>query len=165
MPGLSVILRLMAQEHPWETLLRLPGLQAYREYTDDRQYCAIGSIKSNIGHLESAAGIAGLTKIILQLKHKKLVPSLHAERLNPNINFEESPVYVQKELTEWRQIITNEGGRSVPCPRRAAISGFGAGGANAHIILEEYTGTMQETGTSGSRPCCRVIRTQQGEIG
>lgn len=137
--------------------------KAYREYTDDRQYCAIGSIKSNIGHLESAAGIAGLTKIILQLKHKKLVPSLHAERLNPNINFEESPVYVQKELTEWRQIITNEGGRSVPCPRRAAISGFGAGGANAHIILEEYTGTMQETGTSGSRPCLAVLSARNRE--
>ncbi|MBF0395442.1 MAG: SDR family NAD(P)-dependent oxidoreductase [Desulfobacterales bacterium] len=101
---------------------------AYGEYTKKKQYCAIGSVKSNIGHLESAAGISGITKIILQMKHKKIVKSLNTESLNPNINFEDSPFYVQKELSNWNS----------KYPRRAAISSFGAGGANAHVILEEY---------------------------
>ncbi|MBF0119062.1 MAG: SDR family NAD(P)-dependent oxidoreductase [Desulfobacterales bacterium] len=103
---------------------------AYKNYTEKKQYCAIGSLKSNIGHLESAAGIAGLTKILLQMKYKKIVPSIHCETLNPNINFDDSPFYVQKSLTEWNKT-----------PRIAAISSFGAGGSNAHIILEEYEDT------------------------
>lgn len=108
--------------------IEIAGLmKAYGAQTDKKQFCSIGSIKSNIGHLESAAGIAGITKIILQMKHKQLVPSLHAGRLNPHIPFHDSPFYVQRELTEWKQ-----------APRIAAISSFGAGGANAHVILEEF---------------------------
>lgn len=95
--------------------------------------CALGSVKSNIGHLEAAAGIAGLTKVLLQLKHKKLVPSLHVETLNSNIDFNNSPFCVQTAMAEW----TPNGEH----PLRACVSSFGAGGANAHVILEEYTGT------------------------
>jgi acyl transferase domain-containing protein/acyl carrier protein len=102
------------------------------------QYCPIGSVKSNIGHLESAAGIAGLTKIILQMQHRQLVPSLHAEELNPNINFEASPFFVQRQLSEWKATAVVDSGVSKEIPRRAAISSFGAGGANAHMIIEEY---------------------------
>lgn len=102
---------------------------AYKAYHDKKQYCAIGSVKSNIGHLESAAGIAGLTKILLQFKHEKLVPTLHASPINPGINFNESPCFIQDRLCEWE---------STGLPRRAAISGFGAGGTNVHCILEEY---------------------------
>jgi len=89
--------------------------------------CAIGSVKSNIGHLEGAAGIAGLTKLILQLRHGMLAPSLHAARLNPHIDFGATPFHVQRELAPWR----SEG------PRRAGLSSFGAGGANAHLIVEQ----------------------------
>ncbi|MDM5187017.1 SDR family NAD(P)-dependent oxidoreductase [Bacillus sp. DX4.1] len=101
-------------------------------------FCAIGSVKSNIGHLESAAGIAGLTKVLCQMKHKQLVPSLHSEQLNPNIAFEETPFYVQRKLSEWKQPIVESNGKRKILPRRASISSFGAGGANAHLILEEH---------------------------
>ncbi len=90
----------------------------------------IGSVKSNIGHLESAAGIAGLTKVLLQFRHRTLAPSLHSAELNPNIDFDRSPFRVQRELSDWPE---PEGDR----PRRAGLSSFGAGGANAHVVLEE----------------------------
>ncbi|WP_375758556.1 SDR family NAD(P)-dependent oxidoreductase [Corallococcus exercitus] len=93
----------------------------------------MGSVKSNIGHLEAAAGIAGVTKVLLQLKHGQLVPSLHSEPANPNIRFADAPLVVQKELAPWP---AKEHG-----PRRAAISSFGAGGANAHVVLEEFRET------------------------
>ncbi len=109
--------------------------QAYQELgVHQRQYCALGSVKSNVGHLESAAGMAGLTKVLLQMKHKMLVPSLHASRLNPHIAFTESPFYVQQGLSEWHPVSLN--GRTYP--RRAGLSSFGAGGTNHHLIIEEY---------------------------
>jgi acyl transferase domain-containing protein/SAM-dependent methyltransferase len=97
------------------------------------QSCSIGSVKTNIGHLESAAGIAGLTKLLLQFKHRTLVPSLHSEQLNPYIDFEHSPFYVQHEVKEW-----------TATPLRAAISSFGGGGANAHLVLEESGGPIKK---------------------
>jgi acyl transferase domain-containing protein/thioesterase domain-containing protein len=119
--------------------IEITGLiKAYRNYTQDKQYCSIGSVKSNIGHLESAAGIAGITKVLLQLKHKQLAPSIHSEHLNPNINFKDSPFYVQQELREWKQPVIVEHGTEKNCPRIAGISAFGAGGSNVHIILEEW---------------------------
>jgi acyl transferase domain-containing protein/acyl carrier protein/UDP-glucose 4-epimerase/SAM-dependent methyltransferase len=124
--------------------VEITGLtKAFRHYTEDTQYCAVGSVKTNIGHLEAAAGFAGITKIILQLKNKMLVPSIHADKLNANIDFEQSPFYVQRELTKWNQTEVIENGAVIKYPRRAAVSAFGAGGANAHIILEEYTGTQE----------------------
>ena len=96
-----------------------------------KQSCAIGSVKSNIGHLNAAAGISGLTKILLQMRHKTLAPSLHARNPNPNINFADSPFFIQQYVAEWSP-------RQIGQARRAAISSFGAGGANAHVILEEY---------------------------
>ncbi|MEM6602158.1 MAG: beta-ketoacyl synthase N-terminal-like domain-containing protein, partial [Verrucomicrobiota bacterium] len=94
------------------------------------QWCSIGSLKSNIGHAESAAGIGGVTKVLLQLKHGQLVPSLHSGTLNPNIDFGKTPFRVQQVLADWE----TEGGR----PRMAGVSSFGAGGSNAHVIIEEY---------------------------
>jgi amino acid adenylation domain-containing protein len=107
---------------------------AFRRYTDDQGFCAIGSVKSNIGHCESAAGIAGLTKILLQMKHRHLAPSLHAEVLNPRIDFERSPFVVQRQYAAWRRRIDHNG----EAPRIAGLSSFGAGGANAHLIIQEY---------------------------
>ncbi|MEU5186688.1 SDR family NAD(P)-dependent oxidoreductase [Streptomyces klenkii] len=111
---------------------------AFEQDTDAKGFCAIGSVKSSIGHLEAAAGIAGLTKAVLQLRHGQLVPSLHAEEPNPNVDLGRTPFFVQRELSPWRP----EGG-----PRIAAVSSFGAGGSNAHVILEEYGDASDAFGT------------------
>ncbi|MGD2088021.1 MAG: SDR family NAD(P)-dependent oxidoreductase, partial [Candidatus Aminicenantes bacterium] len=119
--------------------IEIQGLvKAYRHYTPDRQFCSIGSVKSNIGHGESAAGISGLSKAALQLYYKTTVPSLHSEELNPYIDFRNSPFYVQQKTGEWKQPIIIENDQEVRYPRRAGLSSFGAAGANAHVILEEY---------------------------
>ncbi|HEY0738300.1 MAG TPA: amino acid adenylation domain-containing protein, partial [Herpetosiphonaceae bacterium] len=102
--------------------------QAFRAGTDKRNYCAIGSIKPNIGHLDTAAGVAGLIKAALALKHEQIPASLHFEQPNPQIDFANSPFFVNTSLTEWRSNGT---------PRRAGVSSFGMGGANAHAVLEE----------------------------
>ncbi len=103
--------------------------QVFRSKTAKKNFCAIGSVKSNVGHLESAAGVAGLIKTVLALQHKQIPPSLHFHSPNPEIDFADSPFYVNTELTQW----PSNGGR----PRRAGVSSFGIGGTNAHVILEE----------------------------
>lgn len=119
--------------------IEITGLiKAYRKHTSEKQFCAIGSVKSNIGHCESAAGMAGITKILMQMKHRQLVPSLHSKKLNPNINFTDSPFVVQQDLEDWSRITLTENGRTNEYPRRAGLSSFGAGGSNAHVIFEEY---------------------------
>jgi len=113
--------------------------QAYRAHTDERGFCAIGSVKSNIAHLLAAAGVVGLTKVLLQMKHATLVPSLHAEELNPAIPFADSPFRVQRELAEWRRpTIVGADGVAITYPRRAGVTSIGAGGMNSHMIIEEY---------------------------
>ncbi|MEN6451843.1 MAG: beta-ketoacyl synthase N-terminal-like domain-containing protein [Thermoguttaceae bacterium] len=102
--------------------------RAYRRGTPDKQFCAIGSVKSNFGHLEAAAGIAGLIKAALALEHKTLPPSLHYHQPNPAIRFPETPFFVNTECRAW----SSDGS-----PRRAAVNSLGIGGTNAHIILEE----------------------------
>nr|AVI26424.1 polyketide synthase [Candidatus Entotheonella serta] len=119
--------------------IEITGLtQAFKTDTDDTGFCAIGSAKSNLGHLEAASGMAGLFKVLLQLKHRQLVPSLHAGSLNPNIAFEKTPFVVQQALSEWKRPIVESSGEVKEYPRRAGISSFGAGGSNAHLIVEEY---------------------------
>lgn len=116
--------------------IEVAGLtRALRNGTQDTQFCAIGSVKSNIGHCESAAGIAGLTKILLQMKYAMLVPTLHAQRLNPNIDFAQTPFVVQRTLEPWQSQRDSNG---ISLPRTAALSSFGAGGANAHVVVEEF---------------------------
>jgi polyketide synthase PksN len=104
----------------------------------DRQYCAIGSVKSNIGHLEAAAGVAALTKVLLQMRHRALVPSIHSDTLNPYIDFGNSPFRVQRTLQDWSRPVLEMEGVRTELPRIAGLSSFGAGGANAHMIIEEY---------------------------
>ncbi|KZE65577.1 polyketide synthase, partial [Paenibacillus jamilae] len=126
--------------------IEIAGLQkVFREYTEDTQFCAIGSAKSNIGHCESAAGIAGVTKVLLQLKYGQIAPSLHSNILNPNIDFSNSPFIVQQELEEWKRPVVTINGKTVEYPRIAGISSFGAGGSNAHVLIEEYIPEVQET--------------------
>jgi acyl transferase domain-containing protein/acyl carrier protein len=102
--------------------------QAFRTGTDERGFCALGSLKTNIGHLDAAAGVAGLLKTVLALEHKLLPPSLHFEQPNPQIDFAASPFYVNTTAAPWP---------AGPTPRRAGVSSFGLGGTNAHIVLEE----------------------------
>ena len=97
----------------------------------------IGSLKSNIGHLEAASGVAGLTKLLLQLRHGRIAPTLHSDPANPHIDFAATPFRLPREAEDWPLPAPRHDAR--PAPRRAALSSFGAGGSNAHLILEEYT--------------------------
>lgn len=119
--------------------------KAFQKFTTDQRFCAIGSVKSNIGHPEAASGIAQLTKVVLQLHHKQLVPSIKAETLNPDINFEDTPYYLQRELQEWKRPVIRINGEEREFPRRATISSLGAGGSDAHLIVEEYISCDEET--------------------
>lgn len=111
---------------------------AFRRYTKNKQFCGIGSVKSNIGHLDSASGMAGLIKVILALQNKQIPPSLHFERPNPLMNLIDSPVYVNTRLVDWN---SQEG-----TLRRAGVSSFGLSGTNCHIVMEEYKdGRTKET--------------------
>jgi polyketide synthase PksN len=119
--------------------IEITGLcKAFAQSSNDTQFCTIGSAKSNIGHCESAAGIAGVTKVLLQMKHRTFVPSLHAETLNPNIDFTSSPFVVQRQESEWLRPVVNIDGVMKEYSRIAGVSSFGAGGSNAHILIEEY---------------------------
>ncbi|MEI7063630.1 SDR family NAD(P)-dependent oxidoreductase [Dickeya chrysanthemi] len=100
--------------------------------------CGIGSVKTNIGHLEMAAGIAGVIKVLLQMKHQTLVKSLHCEALNPYIDFTGTPFYIVSENRPWQALKNAQG---EPLPRRAGVSSFGFGGTNAHVVIEEYRDT------------------------
>lgn len=117
--------------------IEIDGLtRAFRRYTDKRQFCAIGSLKTNIGHLDHAAGIAGLLKAILSLVHKQLPPTLHYRSPNRNISFVDSPVYVNDELTPWET-----DGEA----RRCGVSAFGMSGTNCHVVLEEAPAGMKSS--------------------
>lgn len=103
--------------------------QAFGRYTSRQQYCAIGSVKTNIGHTITAAGVASVIKVLLMLKHQQIPPSLNFDQPNPHINFEKSPFYVNTQLQSWKT--------PDHTPRRAAISSFGFSGTNCHLLLEE----------------------------
>jgi acyl transferase domain-containing protein/acyl carrier protein len=122
--------------------------KAFREHTADTGFCLIGSAKSNIGHCESAAGIAGLTKVILQMRHRQIAPSLHSQRLNPNIDFGITPFEVNQSLRDWDAPVVD--GRRVP--RIAGLSSFGAGGANAHFVIEEPADAAHAHGADSTLP-------------
>ena len=102
--------------------------RVFRAATTRRGFCALGTVKSNIGHLDVAAGVAGLIKTVLALENGAIPPSLHFDQPNPRIDFAASPFYVNRELVDWPAGAT---------PRRAGVSAFGFGGTNAHVVLEE----------------------------
>ncbi|MFN6461427.1 MAG: polyketide synthase [Nostoc sp. DedVER02] len=114
--------------------------KVFRASTEKKNFCAIGSVKTNIGHLDAAAGVAGLIKTALALKHELIPPSLNFEQPNPDIDFANSPFYVNTKLTVWKTGST---------PRRAGVSSLGMGGTNTHVVLEEAP-TLP--GSSPSRP-------------
>lgn len=118
--------------------------QVFSPHTEKKGFCALGSVKTNVGHLNTAAGVAGFIKTVLAMKHGLLPPSLHFEKPNPQIDFDNSPFYVNTELSQWK---VNNG------PRRAGVSSFGIGGTNAHIILEEApVDIRQDIDSHQSRP-------------
>ena len=109
--------------------IEIAGLtQAFRATTAAQQFCAVGSVKGNIGHLDAASGVASLIKTALALRHRQIPPSLHCETPNPALNLEGSPFFLNTELRSWPRGET---------PRRAGVSSFGVGGTNAHVVLEE----------------------------
>jgi acyl transferase domain-containing protein/acyl carrier protein len=102
--------------------------RVFRAHTPKKQFCAIGSLKGNLGHLDAAAGVAGLIKTVLAMEHQAIPPTLHFRRPNPQIDLAASPFYVNDKLREWK---------AGSEPRRAGVSSFGIGGTNAHVVLEE----------------------------
>ena len=125
------------------------------------QSCPVGSVKTNIGHLEAAAGVAGVCKVLLQMKHRQLVPSLHSARLNEHIDFAQTPFRVQQQLQDWTAAI--RGG--VAQPLRAGVSSFGAGGANAHVVLESLLRPAETAAPAGlpTSPLMFPLSARNGE--
>jgi acyl transferase domain-containing protein/acyl-CoA synthetase (AMP-forming)/AMP-acid ligase II/acyl carrier protein len=102
--------------------------QAFREFTPERGFCAVGSVKTNVGHLQIASGVAGFIKAVLALYHRQIPPTLHFEKPNPRIDFANSPFYVNDSLQDWP---------ATDGPLRASVNSLGIGGTNAHVVLEE----------------------------
>ncbi|MHA6890102.1 SDR family NAD(P)-dependent oxidoreductase [Ralstonia pseudosolanacearum] len=120
--------------------------RVFRQAGVAERACAIGSVKSNIGHAEAASGMSQLSKLVLQLQHRRLVPSLLLGPLNPKLDLDNSPFVLQRELVDWPRPVVEIDGERRPCPRRACLSAFGAGGSNAHLIIEEYPGQEADPG-------------------
>ncbi|MFI6763938.1 SDR family NAD(P)-dependent oxidoreductase [Streptomyces sp. NPDC050355] len=122
--------------------IEINGLKAaFREMYEEHgavveeAHCGVGSVKTNIGHLELAAGVAGVIKVLLQMRHRTLVKSLHCDTVNPYIDLDGSPFHLVREQQPWPALRDAEGRE---LPRRAGVSSFGFGGVNAHVVLEEY---------------------------
>jgi len=124
--------------------------KAFKRKTTRRGFCAIGSVKTNIGHLDRAAGIAGLIKAVLALEHEELPPSLHFEKPNPQIDFERTAFFVNAQLRPW------EG----PRPLRAGVSAFGVGGTNAHVVLEQAPKVANAPASQGEQLLVVSARTR-----
>ena len=125
---------------------------AFRRHTRALQFCALGSVKSNIGHLDAAAGIAGLLKTALALKHRQIPPAIHFEVPNARIDFNSSPFFVNRSLLDWRTGDT---------PLRAGVSSFGIGGTNAHLVLEEPPKIPKRTTSRSSEMIVISAESQQ----
>lgn len=122
--------------------------KVFKEHTDDHQFCAIGSIKSNFGHLVHAAGVAGLIKTALALKYKEIPPTINYTSANKEIDFETSPFYVINTLKKWE---------TQGFPRRAGVSSFGVGGTNAHVVLEEAPSVAREIISENNTLKCQLL--------
>ncbi|WP_032918481.1 type I polyketide synthase [Streptomyces rimosus] len=129
--------------------------RAWRRFTARSQFCALGSVKSNIGHLEPAAGLAGLVKVLLALEHGVVPPTAHVRRPNDHIRFEGTPFYLADRPVAWPR--TGE-------PRRAAVSAFGMGGVNAHVIVEEAPDAPAPAGPAQDSHLVRVTGADEAAV-
>ncbi|MEH1848178.1 MAG: beta-ketoacyl synthase N-terminal-like domain-containing protein [Nostoc sp.] len=129
--------------------------KVFSQHTNRKQFCAIGSVKTNIGHLDAAAGVTGLIKVALALKNEQIPPSLNFTTPNSQIDFANSPFFVNTHLTSW----ANNG-----VPRRAGVSSFGMGGTNAHAILEQAPTEIQNSSCASSAPKVRLKIQNKDEI-
>lgn len=127
--------------------------KAFSKYTNKKQFCAVGSVKTNLGHLDSAAGMVGLIKAVLALKYKQIPPSLHFNKSNPNIDFENSPVYVNNKLIDWEPSGS---------PRRCGVSAFGLSGTNCHVVLEEAPAVRDNPNNAGAH--LFTLSAKSGEV-
>ncbi|UAW64147.1 non-ribosomal peptide synthetase [Mycoavidus sp. HKI] len=127
-------------------------IDAFRPFTADVGYCALGSVKSNMGHLLAAAGVAGFLKALLALKHRTLPPTIHFETLNEHIALDDSPFFINTVAQDWP---------AGPDARRAAVSSFGFSGTNAYVVLEEYPATPRSV--MASTPEVVVLSAQNEE--
>jgi len=125
--------------------------QAFRLSTDKKEFCGLGSVKSNVGHLDTSSGVAALIKTALSLQHRLIPPTLHYSKRNPKLAIENTPFYVVDSLTEWK---------SDRLPRRAGLNSFGVGGTNAHAVLEEAP-SAESSGKS--RPCQLLLLSAKTE--
>ncbi|TYS11709.1 methyltransferase [Bacillus subtilis] len=128
---------------------------AFEQYTNKKQFCAIGSVKSNLGHLEAASGISQLTKVLLQMKKGTLVPTINATPINPNIKLENTAFYLQEQTEPWHRLNDPETGKQLP--RRSMINSFGAGGAYANLIIEEFIEMAPERRITSRQPECTAV--------
>jgi acyl transferase domain-containing protein/acyl carrier protein/DNA-binding transcriptional regulator YhcF (GntR family) len=136
--------------------IEIEGLsEAFASYTQRRAYCALGSVKSNIGHLLMAAGVASLIKVLLAIKHQKLPPTLHINRLNEHLKLDDSPFYLNTSPQEWK---VSEGEN-----RRAAINSFGFSGTNSHMVIEEYSQSIETELHINEAPCLIVLSAKNND--
>ncbi|HVU22667.1 MAG TPA: SDR family NAD(P)-dependent oxidoreductase [Opitutus sp.] len=123
-------------------------------------HCGVGSVKTNVGHLEAAAGIAGVVKVVMMLRHRKLPGNVHLREPNPYLRLEGTPFYLARETRDW-PAPRDEHGRTQP--RRAGVSSFGIGGSNAHVILEEYAADSAPATGSPGEPRVFVLSARHAE--
>ena len=132
--------------------------EVYRRYTEDREFCTLSSVKSNVGHLDAAAGVAGLIKAALSVHHGKIPATLHFQSANPKLRLAESPFCVSDRSIEWPEAATAAGS-----PRRAAVSSFGIGGTNAHVVLEQAPHIERGARSERSASCHTLILSAKSE--
>src|SRR4029077_14615465 len=125
--------------------------QAFRLSTDKKEFCGLGSVKSNVGHLDTSSGVAALIKTALSLQHRVIPPTIHYSKPYPKLVIESTPFYVVDKLMEWK---------SDGLPRRAGLNSFGVGGTNAHAVLEE---APSAEASSPSRPCQLLLLSAKTE--
>jgi len=139
-------------------LIEIAALKkAFGKSTDERQFCSIGSVKSNIGHAEAASGMTQLIKVILQLQYGMLFPSIITGAANPGLQLEGSPFYLQRSLEEWKRPAAVIDGMKSEIPRRALINSFGAGGTYTCLLLEEPAPQLRQSGSSATIPAKQII--------